>query len=43
MATLQFQWDKPLPVKLITEIVKYRAQVNLDKKIAKGAIKKKKE
>lgn len=43
MATLQFQWDKPLPVKLITEIVKYRAQVNLNKKMAKEAIKKKKK
>ena len=42
-ATLQFQWDKPLPVKLITEIVKYRAQINLDKKIAKETAKKKKK
>ena len=42
-ATLQFQWDKPLPVKLIAEIVKYRVQVNLDKKIAKDAAKKKKK
>ncbi len=43
MATLQFQWDKPLPVKLVTEIVKYRAQVNIDKKTAKEAVKKKKK
>lgn len=43
MATLQFQWDKPLPVKLITEIVKYRVQANLDKKMAKDAMKKKKK
>ena len=43
MATLQFQWDQPLPIKLITEIVKYRAQVNLDKKTAKETIKKKKK
>jgi len=43
MATLQFQWDKPLPVKLITEIVKYRVQTNLDKKMAKDAVKKKKK
>jgi uncharacterized protein YdhG (YjbR/CyaY superfamily) len=42
-ATLQFQWDKPLPVKLIAEIVKYRAQVNLDKKMAKETLKKKKK
>ena len=42
MATLQFQWDKPLPVKLITEIVKFRAQVNIDKKESKAAAKKKK-
>lgn len=43
MATLQFQWDKPLPVKLVAEIVKYRAQVNVEKKMAKDAIKKKKK
>ena len=43
MATLQFQWEKPLPVKLITEIVKYRVQTNLDKKMAKDAVKKKKK
>jgi uncharacterized protein YdhG (YjbR/CyaY superfamily) len=42
MATLQFQWDKPLPVKLVAEIVKYRVQVNMNKKIAKEAVKKKK-
>jgi len=40
-ATLQFQWDKPLPVKLIAEIVKYRVQTNLDKKVAKESLKKK--
>ena len=43
MATLQFQWDKPLPVKLVTEIVQYRVLANLNKKIAKEAIKKKKK
>jgi uncharacterized protein YdhG (YjbR/CyaY superfamily) len=43
MATLQFQWDKPLPVKLVAEIVKYRAEVNVEKKMAKDAIKKKKK
>jgi uncharacterized protein YdhG (YjbR/CyaY superfamily) len=42
MATLQFQWDKPLPVKLVAEIVKYRAHVNVEKKMAKEAVKKKK-
>jgi uncharacterized protein YdhG (YjbR/CyaY superfamily) len=43
VATLQFLWDKPLPVKLVSEIVKYRAQVNVEKKIAKKAEKKKKK
>jgi uncharacterized protein YdhG (YjbR/CyaY superfamily) len=43
MATLQFQWDKPLPVKLVAEIVQYRAQANLNKKLVKDAIKKKKK
>lgn len=42
-ATLQFQWDKPLPVKLIAEIVKHRVQVNLDKQLAKESAKKKKK
>lgn len=43
MATLQFLWDQPLPVKLVTEIVKFRVQVNLDKKNAKELSKKKKK
>jgi uncharacterized protein YdhG (YjbR/CyaY superfamily) len=43
MATLQFQWEKPLPIKLITEIIKFRVQINLDKKIAKETAKKKKK
>lgn len=42
-ATLQFPWDKPLPVKLIAEIVHYRVLANLNKKMAKDAIKKKKK
>jgi uncharacterized protein YdhG (YjbR/CyaY superfamily) len=28
-ATLQFSWDKPLPAKLIAEIVNYRVESNL--------------
>jgi uncharacterized protein YdhG (YjbR/CyaY superfamily) len=43
MATLQFLWDKPLPVKLVSEIVKYRAHVNMEKKLAKEAVKRKKK
>lgn len=43
IATLQFQWDKPLPVKLVAEIVQYRVLVNLNKKMAKDAMKKKKK
>jgi uncharacterized protein YdhG (YjbR/CyaY superfamily) len=42
-ATLQFKWEKPLPVKLVTEIVQYRVLVNLNKKMAKDALKKKKK
>lgn len=42
-ATLQFPWDKPLPVKLIAEIVQYRVLANLNKKLAKDSIKKKKK
>ncbi len=41
-ATLQFGWDKPLPVKLIAEIVTYRMETNFSKKMAKTALKKKK-
>jgi uncharacterized protein YdhG (YjbR/CyaY superfamily) len=43
VATLQFQWDKPLPVKLIMDIVKYRMKTNQDKQKAKEAEKKKKK
>jgi len=43
VATLQFQWDKPLPVKLIMDIVKYRLKTNQDKQKAKEAEKKKKK
>ena len=43
IATLQFQWDKPLPVKLIMDIVKYRMKTNQDKQKAKEAEKKKKK
>lgn len=40
-ATLQFSWDKPLPAKLIAEIVNYRVESNLNKKMAKAGLKKK--
>jgi len=31
--TIKFQLDKPVPVKLITEIVKFRVKENLEKKL----------
>lgn len=39
--TIHFPFDKPLPVKLITEIVKFRVKENLDKKQMKEMTKKK--
>ena len=36
---VQFPFDKPLPLKLITQIVKFRVKINLDK--AKNGTKKK--
>jgi len=41
-ATLQFQFDKPVPVRLITKIVKYAAKVNLEKEALKKLKNKKK-
>lgn len=41
-ATLQFQFDKPVPVRLITKIIKYAAKVNLEKAELKSLKKKKK-
>lgn len=38
--TIQFDYDKPLPVNLIKEIVKYRVQKNLEKKLMKDSLKK---
>lgn len=35
--TIRFPIDKPLPLSLITKIVKYRVQVNLEKSNAKKA------
>ncbi|HXB38936.1 MAG TPA: DUF1801 domain-containing protein [Bacteroidia bacterium] len=40
-ATLQFTFDKPLPVKLVTELVKAGAKHNLEKALLKKAAKKK--
>ncbi|PWT72507.1 MAG: hypothetical protein C5B59_15670 [Bacteroidetes bacterium] len=37
MATLRFDVDKPLPLKLITEIVKYRIEANLAKEELKAS------
>lgn len=34
-ASIQFSWDKPVPVKLITEMVQFRVKENTDKKKAK--------
>ncbi len=39
--SVQFPLDKPLPVKLITEIVKFRVKENLEKDAAKALAKKK--
>lgn len=38
--TIKFPLDKPLPVKLVTEIVKFRVKENLDKKLLKEVVKK---
>ncbi len=37
--TIRFPADKPLPLKLITEIVKYRVKQNLNGKLLKSAAK----
>jgi len=41
--TIRFPIDKPLPVKLITEIVKFRVKENLEKKLLKEVLKKSKK
>jgi uncharacterized protein YdhG (YjbR/CyaY superfamily) len=41
-ATIRLALDKPIPVKLITDIVKFRAKENMDKKLMKEAAKTKK-
>jgi uncharacterized protein YdhG (YjbR/CyaY superfamily) len=38
--TIRFPYDKPLPVKLLTEIVKYRVNANLEKSQLKLASRK---
>ena len=40
MATIQFPYTEPVPVELITEIIKYAAKFNLDKELAKKVKKK---
>jgi uncharacterized protein YdhG (YjbR/CyaY superfamily) len=42
-SAIQFPLDKPIPVKLVTEIVKYRMKDNLDKEQAKQLMKKAKK
>jgi len=39
--TIRFLYDQPVPVKLISEIVKYRVKDNQDKALLKKAAKKK--
>ncbi len=41
-ATIQFPWKTPLPVELITEIIRYTTQHNREEKAAKDAKKQKK-
>src|SRR5260221_11508368 len=41
--TIRFPLDKPVPVKLITEIVKYKVNENLDKELAKELAKRSKK
>jgi uncharacterized protein YdhG (YjbR/CyaY superfamily) len=40
--TIKFPLNKPIPVKLVTEIVKFRVMENLDKKLLKDTAKKQK-
>ena len=42
LGTVQFPIGKPLPVKLILEMVKFRANENLEKKLIKESVNKKK-
>jgi uncharacterized protein YdhG (YjbR/CyaY superfamily) len=39
--TIRFFYDKPLPEKLITEIIEYRVKENLEKELAKKSARKK--
>ncbi|MCU0368118.1 MAG: DUF1801 domain-containing protein [Cyclobacteriaceae bacterium] len=41
--TIQFPFDKPIPVKLVTAIVKFRVQENLEKEAMKVLTKKSKK
>jgi uncharacterized protein YdhG (YjbR/CyaY superfamily) len=40
--TIHFSYDRPVPVKLVTEIVQYRIKENLEKQNAREIAKKKK-
>jgi uncharacterized protein YdhG (YjbR/CyaY superfamily) len=39
--TIRFSFDKPLPEKLITEIIEYRVKENLEKELAQKSARKK--
>jgi uncharacterized protein YdhG (YjbR/CyaY superfamily) len=39
--TIKFPLDKPIPLKLVSDIVKFRMKENLDKKVLKEMVKKK--
>ncbi len=41
--TIRFPLDKPLPKKLITDIIKFRVQQNLQKELLKTAVKRSKK
>jgi uncharacterized protein YdhG (YjbR/CyaY superfamily) len=39
--TIKFQYDKPVPEKLVSDIIKYRVKGNIEKQSAKEEIKRK--
>ncbi len=41
-STIQFPWNTPLPVQLVTEIIQYAVQFNRDQKATKEAAKRRK-
>ncbi len=40
--TIRLPYDKPVPVKLVTEIIKFRIKINLEKEALKATMKRKK-